>query len=359
MTPNWQLQLPGHPYQGDDPDGFLTRDEVVAYLEKYAAKFDPPLRFGVEVTAVERKDSGSGYWVHTSNCTYEADNVVVAVGAFQFPSIPEFSQKVPNDIAQLHSSDYQNPDVLPDGNVLVLGSGQSGCQIAQELHESGREVYLATSKVGRLPRRYRGKDGMWWAIKLGIVSQTVDELDSPAERFAPNPQISGKDGGQDINLYQFARDGITLLGHLEDIQGQKAILAEDLYENLAAGDKQATQFRKGVDKYVSETGLDVPEEQVDEPQDGYAQEEIKALDLAQAGIGVIIWATGFDRDFSWIDLPLFDKWGYPLQEQGVTDYPGLYFLGLHWLHTLKSGLFLGVGEDAEHIAEHLKERVLV
>jgi putative flavoprotein involved in K+ transport len=353
VTPNWQLQLPGFPYQGDEPDGFLTRDEVVDYLEAYADHFDPPLRFGVEVTAVTQNNQGDGYLVQTTEGDYQADNVIMTVGAFQYPAIPGFSQNAPESIVQLHSSEYRNPAGLPEGNVLVVGSGQSGCQIAQELNESSRQVYLCTGSAGRLPRRYRGRDGMWWAIKLGIVDQTVDELESPEERFAANPQISGKDGGQDINLHQFARDGIRLLGHLEDIQGQKAILADDLHENLAMGDEQATQFRKGVDKYVRKTGMDVPEESVTEPQDGYDQEIITELNLADAGISTIIWATGFDWDFSWIELPIFDEWGYPIQERGVTEHPGLYFLGLHWLHTLKSGLFLGVGEDARHIAEHM------
>lgn len=356
VTPNWQLKLPGHPYQGDDPQGFLTRDEVVAYLEEYADRFDPPLRFGVEVTAVEKNETGEGYRVHTTGGVYEAANVVVAVGTFQYPDIPAFSDNVPEEITQLHSSEYQNPDALPEGNVLVVGSGQSGCQIAQELNESGRRVYLCTSSVGRLPRRYRGKDGMWWAIKLGITEQTVDELESPEERFAPNPRISGKDGGQDINLHEFARRGITLLGHLQEVRGQQAVLAPDLHQNLAIADKAAAQFRKGVDKYIRKAGLDAPQESVTELQDGYEQQVTTELDLAEAEVKVILWATGFDRDYSWIDLPIFDEYGYPRQERGVTDYPGLYFLGLHWLHTLKSGLFLGVGQDAEHIAAHIAER---
>lgn len=197
---------------------------------------------------------------------------------------------------------------------------------------------------------------MWWAIKLGMVDQTVDELESPAARFAANPHISGKDGGQDINLHQFARDGIQLLGHLEDIDGWQATLAPDLHQNLAQADQAADDFRAGVDKYVRKSGMDVPRETVPELQDGYEQEVTTELDLAAAGIDVILWATGFGRDYGWIELPIFDEWGYPIQERGVTEYPGLYFLGLHWLHTLKSGLFLGVGEDAEYIAAHIAER---
>ena len=357
VTPNWQLQLPGHHYQGDDPDGFLARDEVVAYLEDYAARFDPPIKFGVEVTAVRRDERGEGYLVETTGDDYEAANVVVATGTFQFPSIPEFSQNLPEEIEQLHSSEYENPAMLPEGNVLVVGSGQSGCQIAQELNESGRRVYLCTGSAVRLPRRYRGRDGMWWAIKLGITEQTVDELESPEERFAANPQVSGKNGGQDINLHQFARDGIQLLGHLEGIDGRQAKLAPDLHQNLARADQAASDFYQGVDKYVRKTGMEVPQEEVPELEAGYEQEVVTELDLAEADIQVVIWATGFDRDYSFVEFPIFDEWGYPIQERGVTDYPGLYFLGLHWLHTLKSALFLGVGEDAEHVAEHLATRM--
>lgn len=354
VTPNWQLQMPGYPYQGEDPEGFLTRDEVVQYLEEYVEMFNPPLRFGVEVTAVERQEQEDGYVVRTTKGTFRAENVVVAVGTFQHPDIPTFNQNVPEEIHQLHSSEYVNPESLPGGPVLVVGSGQSGCQIAQELNESGRQVYLSTGSATRLPRRYRGKDGMWWADKLGITTQTVDDLEDPAERFNPNPQVSGKDGGQDINLHAFARNGIQLLGHVDDIQGQKAILAPDLHENLARADQFAAQFYKGVDKFVQKAGLDVPEESVAELDHGYDQEEIGELGLDEAGIKTVLWATGFDWDYSWVKPATFDDFGYPVQRRGVTDSPGLYFLGLHFLYNRISALFYGVGDDAEHIAKHMK-----
>lgn len=354
VTPNWQLQLPGFAYDGDDPDGFLARDEVVAYLERYAASFDPPIRFGVEATSVAREVNG--YVLQTTDGEYEADNVVLAVGAFQYPNVPACHERVPQEIAQLHSSDYRNPDASPDGAVLVVGSGQSGCQIAQELNDSGRQVYLCTSSVGRIPRRYRGRDTMQWLVELGMVDRPVHKLESPEERFEPNPQISGKDGGQDINLHEFARDGIRLLGHLADVQGARAMLAPDLHQNLAEADQMAAEVCKGIDEYVRKTGMEVPEETLEELHHGYEQEVIAELDLDAAGIGSVLWATGFGRDYSWVQLPIFDPWGYPVQRQGVTVYPGLYFVGLHWLHTLKSGLFLGVGEDARNVAEHMARR---
>lgn len=356
VTPNWGLRLPGHPYPGDDPDGFLTRDEVISYLEDYASGFGPPLRLGVTVTRVEPIRDRDGYRVHTSDGVYEAVNVVVAAGTFQRPRIPDLARHLSPDLAQIHTSEYRNPGGLPAGGVLVVGSGQSGCQIAQELHEAGRRTHLCVGSAGRFPRRYRRHDGLWWAVQLGLTDQTVEQLDSPAGRFRANPQISGKDGGRDINLHQFARDGITLLGRLQDGKGTRLSLAPDLHESLAAADTMAAEFRGGVDEYVQKTGMDAPVEQVDEPEDGYDQEILTELDLADTGIRSVLWATGYRWDYSWIDAPIFDDFGYPIQRQGVTDYPGLYFLGLHFLHTLKSGLFLGVGSDAAHIAQHIEQR---
>lgn len=354
VTPNWQLRLPGHHYDGDDPDGFLARDEVVAHLVDYAGSFDPPVRFGVTATLVTR--DGDGYRVETTDGTHRARNVVVATGTFQDPSLPAASRTAPGHVEQVHSSDYRNATTLPDGGVLVVGSGQSGCQIARELHEAGRDVHLSVGSATRLPRRYRGRDGMWWAIQLGITDQTVDELDSPAERFEPNPQISGQDGGRDVNLHDFARDGITLLGRLADIRDGCAHFAGDLHERLAAADRAAAGFRDAVDALVDRAGLDAPEEAVSEPRDGFDREQVPELDLDEAGISTILWATGYTFDYGWIDLPILDEHGYPVQRRGVTEYAGLYFLGLHWMHMLKSSLFLGVGDDAAHVAAHIARR---
>lgn len=354
VTPNWQLKMPGYPYQGNDPEGFLTRDEVVQYMEAYVEMFDPPLRFGVEVTAVEKDGKGDRYLVRTTEGDYRADNVVMAVGTFQQPDIPEFSRDVPGSINQLHSSQYHNPEELPDGGVMVVGSGQSGCQITQELYESGRQVHLCTGTAWPLPRRYRGRDSIWWLDQMGVTKQTVDELEDPAERFAANPQVSGKDGGQDLNLHAFARDGVQLLGHLEDVQGSQAKLAPDLHQNLARGDKRAAEVIAGMDKFIRKTGMDAPLDEVPELEHGYQQEVVTELDLDEAGIHNILWATGFQWDYTWVEPVTFDEFGYPIQKRGVTESPGLYFMGLHWMHTLKSALFLGLGEDAEYVAEHMK-----
>jgi putative flavoprotein involved in K+ transport len=355
VTPNWQLQLPGHRYKGDEPDGYLARDEVVSYLEAYAALFAPPLRFGVEVTAVEPAASGGSYLVQTRAYNIEAAHVVVATGTFQRPRVPLASSQIAAEIVQLHSSDYRNPTMLPEGAVLVAGSGQSGCQIAQELKESGREVYLATGRAGRIPRRYRDRDGMWWAQELGMYDIPAEKLQTQEERFEAHPQLTGQKGGAELSLHHLARDGVRLLGRLQDADGYRLRLAPDLHENLARADGMVARFREAVDQLVAERDMDVPEEEAAGPQHGYDQEVVTELDLQAAGICTLIWATGYRWDYSWVRLPVFDEAGYPVQQRGVTAEPGLYFLGLHYLHTRKSGLFYGVGEDAAHVAAHMAE----
>lgn len=353
VTPNKQLQLPGMEYQGERPDGFLTRKELLSYLDDYVQLVDPPVREGVEVTAVKLDEAGDGFLVQTDQGSYHAERVVVAAGTFQEASIPSFAADISPEVAQIHASEYRNPEQLPTGGVLVVGAGQSGCQIAEELHATGREVYLSTSRVRRLPRRYRGRDSMDWMVDVGIFDQTIDQLDSPADRFAPNPRISGAAGGHSLNLHEFAERGIHLLGHLENAAGTKLEFADDLHDNLRAADEFAEQFKEGVDKYIRARGFDAPTDDKKSSRAGYDLPHRRELDLKAQDISTVLWATGFKFDFSWIEFPIFDEFGYPIQERGVTEVPGLYFLGLHWLHTIKSGLLFGVGDDAAHIAEHI------
>jgi putative flavoprotein involved in K+ transport len=357
VTPNRQMELPDFPYTGDDPQGFMRRDEVVQYIDDFIASFHPPLRLGVEAHSVAEKAPGDGFTVETDAGVLEASNVVVATGTFQKPRVPAFSQRISPDVSQRHSSRYRNPERLRPGAVLVVGSGQSGAQITEELYQSGRKVYLSTSSVGRAPRRYRGRDFTWWLDKSGFLDQTVDDLESPAERFDPNPHVTGKDGGHTLNLHQFALDGVTLLGRLEGASGAEVRVADDLHENLAAADKTATELKKGIDTFIEKAGIDAPEDDRRALEAGYEAEGIRELDLESAGVTSVIWATGYTYDYSsLVKLPIWDEFGYPKQERGVTARPGLYFLGLHWLHTLKSGLFYGIAEDAAHVAEHIAAR---
>ena len=238
----------------------------------------------------------------------------------------------------------------------MVGSGQSGCQIAQELYQSGRKVYLCLGSAGRAPRRYRGKDVYEWLDLCGFLDRTVDKLPNPKIKFAANPHVSGRDGGMTLNLHQFARDGVVLLGRLQDGRDSKVWLAPDLKENLVKADKFEADIVKLVDDYIRQSGLDVPTESLPVLADGYGLEETLALDLQAAGITTIIWAMGYAFDFSLVKLPVFDSDGFPIQQRGVTTYPGLFFVGLPWLHKQKSGLLVGMGEDAEYIASVIAAR---
>ena len=350
-TPNWMTRLPGAEYQGNNPDGFMPRDELVAYFEAYIERFEVPVRYGIRVTSIEPIEAG--YLVCTDEGEFEAANVVIATGLHQQPKIPPFSTNLPAEIHQLHSSEYRNPEALPTGAVLVVGSAQSGCQIAEELYQSGRKVYLSVGSSPRMPRRYRGKDITWWLELAGWFDKTVDQLPSPKAKFAASAHSTGKDGGHTINLHQFVQDGVVLLGHIQSIQGYQVALAPDMKENLAKADKFEVDFVKQIDEYIESNGMEAPIENLPELGDGFQAEEITDVDLNFAGITSVIWATGFKFDFGLLKLSAFDEDGYPLHKRGVTEFPGLYFIGLPFLTRFKSGLLAGVGDDAVHVAEHI------
>jgi putative flavoprotein involved in K+ transport len=353
-TPRWQSRLPGVPDGRQDPDGIMSRDEIVTRLEELARPL--PVRYRAHVGEVEH--NGLGYYVLKldSGERIRARNVVVATGLHQTPKIPATGAGFPADIKQLHSDTYRNPGELLPGAVLVVGSAQSGAQIAEELNESGRKVYLAVSGAGRTPRRYRGKDANWWSDRLGLYDRKVGDLPSPKAKFAGKPHISGTRGGHTINLHQFARKGITLLGRLEGIEQGVITLAPDLHANLAAADRFEADFTRAIDAYVEATGMAAPPETLPAFTDGFAQPTQCELDLRRAGITNVIWATGYAFDFSMIRLPILDADGYPIQTRGVTAYPGLFFVGLPWLHDAKSGLIYGVSKDAAYIADQIAAR---
>lgn len=353
-TPRWQSRLPGVRYGEDDPDGFMPREEVVAHFEDLARQL--PVRYHARVRSIGL-DNTDQYEVQIEDGEQiRARNVVVATGLYQAPKIPALSGDFPAHIKQLHSDSYRNPQQLLRGAVLVVGSAQSGTQIAEELYETGREVYLAVGRAGQTPRRYRGKDANWWFARMGSYDREVNELPSPKAKFAGKPHISGTKGGHTINLHQFARDGVVLLGRLAGVEDGIVELAGDLHDNLAAADRAEAEFIKSVDAYVARTGMTVPEETLPAFRDGFAQPILTELDLKAAGITNVIWATGYSFDFSTIKLPVVDGDGFPIQTRGVSAYPGLFFVGLPWLHTAKSGLIYGVGEDASFIADRIAER---
>jgi putative flavoprotein involved in K+ transport len=325
----------------------------VACFERYVERFSLPIQYQRQATSIEYDLEEKIYRVDTGQATLEASNVVVATGLYQTPKIPAYAAKISPSILQLHSGKYRNPGALPPGAVLVIGSGQSGGQIAEELYQAGRKVYLCTGNAGGAPRRYRGKDIYEWVLLNGFLDRTADLLPSPQARFASNPQLSGKNGGHALNLHQFYRDGVTLLGRIQGADQGKIWLTPDLKENLAKGDRFEADIVKMVDDFVSQSGMEAPEETLPVLRDGYEAQEIREIQLAEAGISTVIWATGYNFDFSLVKLPIFDEYGYPIQKRGITAYPGLYFIGLPWLYRRKSGLLVGFGEDAEFIVNYI------
>lgn len=351
VTPNWSFRLPGAEYRGDSPDGFMRRDEIVRHFEDYVRVNRLPVEFGVRVDEVEA-DHGE-YRVESSQGRLWARQVVIATGLFQKPAIPPWAREVPETIFQIHSGKYRNPSALPPGAVLVVGSGQSGCQIAEELLQSGREVYLSTGRAGRAPRRFRGKDIYEWASLIGLLERTPAQLRSSQERFASNPLVSGKDGGHTLDLHRFARDGMHLLGRAQGALDGRVFFASDLTENLAFSDQFEKNLLQRIDGYIRFAGLEAPAETVSELKDGYEMPSVSELDLKSAGITTLIWAMGYDFDFSLVKLPVVDETGFPLSQNGETSFRGLYFSGMPWLPGQKSGVLLGVAEQASFVARKI------
>ena len=347
--PNWGLELPGRPpYAGGPPDAFAHRSEVWGFLEDYAAAIRAPVRCGVEVTAL-RGDENNRYKLLTTHGTLRARSVVVATGPYQRARIPPLHRGLPPSVLQVHAGDYRNPPSLPDGAVVVVGSGASGCQIADELVEAGRRVHLCVGRHLRVRRRYRGRDAFWWRRELGLLDQTAAEV--PPERRLPPPLVTGVNGGYDVDLRQSAALGLSLLGHLQGIDDGRMHFADDLDAQLRAGDRSLVEFLAMVDQHIERTGIDAPAAPGRAPPSPAAIQSPAQLDIRSERIGSVIWATGYNLDFAWAELPVFDTAGAPIHTRGVTALAGLYFLGLPWLHKRKSTFLAGVGEDAAFIAD--------
>jgi len=353
VTPNWQCRLPGFPYTGPDPDGFMVRDEIVRYLERYASAFGPPVVEGVRATRLRRAPSGV-FELATSAGELTADQVVVATGPYHTASVPRIAERLPADVTQSHSSEYRRPDQLPPGAVLVVGTGQSGCQIAEDLHLAGRRVHLAVGRAPRVARFYRGRDCVAWLDEMGHYTRRIDEFaDADAVRMRANHYVTGRDGGRDIDLRAFARDGMHLYGRLVEVDGATLRFATDLPSNLDGADAVAEGIKDAIDAHIAARGIQAPEEPRYEPVWQPPDDHPRWLDVRAAGVTSVIWSTGFARDHRWIEVPVFDGRGYPMHWRGVTSVPGLYFLGLPWQHTWGSGRFEAVGRDAEFLAGHI------
>jgi len=355
-TPNSVNRLPGAAHAGSEPDKFCSRDELVQYLEAYAERL--PVKEGVTVSAVRRADTG--FEVVSSAGQYRCSNVVLCSGDQNHPRVPAVAAALPDDLAQLHAGDYRRPDQLPDGAVLVVGAGQSGVQIVEDLLEAGRDVYLCTSAVGRGARRYRGKDIVEWSLLSGLAEQPPEALEDPREMYAAQPQVSGTNGGHSVSLHLVGRNGAKLLGRLDGAQGRVLKISGDLLANVAAGDDKVKGFCQALDTAIEKMGLDVPPAEIDPadvPFDGMADmAAIRRVDLDEAKIRSVVWATGFGPKFDYLDPFWLDDRGRPRHTKGICDVPGLYCVGFMWLRRRISGLLAGVADDATHVVGQIVTR---
>jgi putative flavoprotein involved in K+ transport len=356
VTPNWQCQLPGHHYRGPDPDGFMVKSEILDYLAGFREVVNAPLLEGTAVTRVAPRE-GRGFDITTSQGHYSADQIVVASGGYTVPIVPRMAEKLPRSVQQLHSEQYRNPQDLPDGAVLVVGSGQSGAQIAEDLHLAGRKVHLAVGDAPRCARFYRGRDVVAWLADMNYYDMPVERHPmKEGVRDNSNHYVTGRDGGRDIDLRAFASQGMELYGLLEDFADGALRFRDDLSASLDRADKVYNGINGAIDKHIAENGIDAPPPSVYLPV-WQPTGPRPSLDLAAAGISAIIWSIGFRPDFHWLDVPVFNGGGHPKHKRGVTGVEGVYFLGLPWLHTWGSGRFSSVARDANHLAERIAERL--
>jgi putative flavoprotein involved in K+ transport len=352
--PAWHDRFPGMTFANVDPDSFATKHQIVSYFEAYAHQIAAPLRCGVEVKSLRKAADGCGFSVETSEGVISATQVVVATGPFQRPVIPPIVP-VEAGIAQIHSSGYRNPAQLQEGAVLVVGAGSSGVQIADELARSGRQVYLSVGPHNRPPRRYRGRDFVWW---LGALGEWDAKAASPGTEHV-TIAVSGAKGGHTVDMRDLAASGITLLGTAGLYQDGTLHLLPNLAQNIAGGDANYLSVLAAADAYVREKGYDFPDEADAHriaPDPECVTHPILQLNLAGAGITSIIWATGYAMDLGWLKLDAFDDKGRPAHQRGVSAVPGLYFLGLSWLSRRASPFIWGVWHDAEYLAGHIAAR---
>lgn len=359
VTPNWQCKLPGWEYRGNDPHGFMKRDEIIAYLDGFVKHVDAPVRSGVTVQRVSCQSGvgrSGGYDIATSQGHYTADQIVVASGGYHQPIIPRLAERLPGSVLQIHSEQYRNPGALPPGRVLVVGNGQSGSQLAEDLHLAGCQVVLATGDAPRCARFYRGKDVVDWLADMGYYDMSVHEHPlREGVRDNTNHFVTGRDGGRDIDLRQFAREGMELYGQLVGLEDDTLLFNPDLRHNLDHADRIYNGINASIDKYIEKAGIVAPPPSVYTPVWEPPAERTR-LKLRDSGITSVIWCIGFQPDFGWLDIPVFNGRGQPGHVRGVTAQPGVYFLGLPWLHTWGSGRFSGVARDAHYIAEQIEAR---
>ncbi len=348
--PAWHDRFPNRPFDDPDYDAFIPKEDVADYFVDYVEQIKAPVRCGVEVTHARKTDRNT-FLVKTSAGDFEANRIIAATGAFQHPVFPQI---VPAEegIEQIHSYDYRNPQQFGDGAILVVGSGSSGSQIAEELMESGRQVYLSVGPHDRPPRTYRGRDFCWW---LGVLGKWDMQTPGPGTEHV-TIAVSGAKGGRTVDFRRFAAGGMQLVGRTESFADGKLHFAGDLAENIRNGDANHLALLDEADAYIARNGLDLPEDPQERkrwPDPACLTTPIEALDLKEAGITTIIWATGFTVDYDWLDVDTFDEAGKPRHKRGISEEPGVYFLGLPWQSRRGSSFIWGVWHDAKFVADQI------
>ena len=360
VNPNWAIKIPefgfgSKHFPSENPDGYLNKIETVNYIQNFAEHIGSQIYTNENVNNISKKNNE--YIIKTSKRILKSNTIILASGAFGKAYIPPINTELSNEILQLHSAQYKNPSQLPEGGVLVVGSGQSGAQIAEELLENGKKTWLAVSKCGRRPRRYRGKDSSWWNYEMGSFNKTVEN--TPFEqRWTCSPHTSGSRGGRDINLIDLEEKGLTLCGTVKKCDSNKVLFNNNLYENLKFSDQHAIDWAKKVDQYIKANNLKMPNETIikDLRISNNKTNNINEIS-APKDIASVIWATGFRYDYNWIDLDITNELGYPIQKRGITKFEGLYFMGLQWMHSSKSAQFVGVAEDAEFVVNDIVSKL--
>ncbi|MCV6590774.1 MAG: NAD(P)/FAD-dependent oxidoreductase [Marinobacterium sp.] len=350
--PAWHDRFPGLEFEAFGADDFVPKEKIADYFVEYAKKFNAPIRTGVEVKSVVRNANRPGFTIETSQGVIIANRVVAATGPFQKPAIPPIAPEI-DGLTQIHSAQYRNPQQLPEGGVLVVGAGSSGVQIADELQRAGKNVYLSVGAHDRPPRSYRNRDFVWW---LGVLGEWDAEAMKPGTEHVTIAVTGAHGGNGTVDFRALAHQGINLVGLTERFDGNKVTFRSDLVENVARGDQNYLDLLDAADAYIERNNLDLPEEPEARnvlPDPACMTSPILELDLAQAGITTIIWATGFRVDYSWLQVNAFDDQGKPAHQRGVSTEPGVYFVGLPWLSRRGSTFIWGVWHDAKHIADHI------
>jgi len=353
LTPNWQSRLPGYGYEGDDPDGYRTMPETIAFIERYADVIAAPVRTHTAVTSVSRTERG--YAITTDRGTWQSRAVVLATGACNIPVVPDLGEALPPEIAALTTPQYRNPDQLAPGGVLVVGASATGVQIADEIHRSGRPVTLAVGEHIRMPRTYRGRDIEWWMDAAGVLDQRYDEVeDLRRARAVPSLQLAGYPDHRTVDLNSLTDMGVKLVGRLAAMRDGKALFSGSLKNKAALSDLKMIRLLNALDEWATEAGLDdtlAPPHRLEPTR--IEESPPLGMDLANSGIRTVIWATGFDPDFSWLDVPVLDRKGRVRHDGGITESPGLYLMGMQFLRRRKSALIDGAGDDARDLSAHL------